>query len=70
MVQSGFCPGNSTETVLVAADIGSPSPLILLEVTAAFDSVVYILLLHGVQSTIGLSKAKKKLVHVITEQQC
>ncbi|XP_049434761.1 uncharacterized protein LOC125890251 [Epinephelus fuscoguttatus] len=62
--QSGFQHGHSTETALVRvtsnllmmADAGSPSLLILLDLSAAFDTVDHNILLHRLH-TIGLSNS-------------
>ena len=59
--QSGFCSAHSpamlqvTNYLLMAADAGSPSLLILLDLTAAFDTVDHTILLKHLHNMIGLS---------------
>ena len=65
MFQSGFHPGHSTETalawvtnnLLMSADASSPSLLILLDLTAASDTVDHHILLHRLHSIIRLSNS-------------
>ena len=61
--QSGFRPGHSTETavlrvlsdILLAVDRGYVAVLILLDISAAFDTVDYEMLLQRLQTTYGIS---------------
>jgi len=61
--QSGFRPGHSTETavlrvlsdILLAVDRGDVAALILLNLSAAFDTVDYEILLQRLQTTYGIS---------------
>jgi len=61
--QSGFRPGHSTETavlrvlsdILLAVNRGDVAALILLDLSAAFDTVYYEILLQCLQITYGIS---------------
>jgi len=61
-LQSGFRPGHSTETavlrvlsgILLAADRGDVSALVLLDMTTASDTVSHSILLQRLQSTFGI----------------
>jgi len=61
--QSGFTPGHSTETavlrvlsdILLAVDRGDVAALILLDLSAAFHTVDYEILLQRLQTTYGIS---------------
>jgi len=61
-LQSGFCPGHSTETtvlqvmseLLQSVDRGEVGALILLDLTAAFDTVDHDIVLQRLQQTFGI----------------
>lgn len=61
--QSGFRPGHSTETALVkvtnvlltSADMGACGILVLLDISAAFDTICHIILLDRLRALFGIS---------------
>lgn len=75
--QSGFRSGHSTESVpvrvtndlLMMADAGFPSLLILLDLTAAFDTVDHHILCHRLHSSIGLSELLWPGLHHISRTE-
>jgi len=62
LLQSSFRPGHSTETavlqvlsdILQAVDRGNSAPLVLLDLSAAFDTVDNEILLQRLQVTFGI----------------
>jgi len=70
-LQSGFRPGHSTETavlrvlsdILQAVDCGDSAALILLDLSAAFDTVDHSILLQRLQTTFGIRDAAHRWFH-------
>ena len=61
--QSGFKPGHSTETALLrvfndlilTVDNGTPAALVLLDLSAAFDTVDHAIVLSRLHHLVGIS---------------
>ena len=70
-LQSGFRPGHSTETAVLrvlsdiqqAVDRGNSAALILLDLSAAFDTVDHSILLQRLQTTFGVHDAAHRWFH-------
>jgi len=70
-LQSGFRPGHSTETavlrvlsdILQAVDRGDSAALILLDLSAAFDTLDHSILLQRLQTTFGIHDAAHRWFH-------